>query len=389
MNWRRFVSAGLLGTLLAGCETALPPSNKPRPTPTLATVVVPEPINIATPAPLPIPPPETNQPTPTATIQAWPREWENAWVPLESWGRYNGLQKPVQLAGGSEPLFQMPTTNGLLLVKIGSPTLNFDGLQYGLGFAPRLMRGLPYIHSLDARKTLQTLLAGSFRLPANNRTIVLDPGHGGRDSGAFSSVSRECEKDYTLDWAQRLARLLAAGGWKVLLTRTNDMDLPLADRVAMANHANAAFFLSLHFNSGQPNRDLAGLETYCLTPTGLPSNLVREYEDDPRESHPNNAFDDQNVLLAARLHRSLLRATGTIDRGVRHARFMAVLRGQNRPAVLIEGGYLSNPAEAQRIATPEYRQALAAGIAAALAQSRIPNGELQTSNGLSNAKPVE
>jgi N-acetylmuramoyl-L-alanine amidase len=183
--------------------------------------------------------------------------------------------------------------------------------------------------------------------------------------------------------------LLAASGWKVLLTRMNDIDLSLADRVAMANRANADFFLSLHFNSGLPNRDLAGLETYCLTPTGLPSNLVREYDDDAREAHPNNVFDDQNLLLAARLHRSLLRTTGTIDRGVRHARFMAVLRGQNRPAVLIEGGYLSNPAEARRIANPEYRQALAAGVALALAPFRIPHGEPRMSNDLSNAKPVE
>jgi N-acetylmuramoyl-L-alanine amidase len=385
MNWRRFVPAGLLGILLAGCQTALPPSSKPQPA--LATVIVPEPINVATPAPLFIPATETNEPPSTAAAQPWPREWENAWVPLESWGRYNGLGKPIQLAGGLEPLFQMPTTNGLLLVKIGSQTLNFDGLQYGLGFAPRLIRGLPYVHSLDARKTLQTLLAGCFRLPAGNRTIVLDPGHGGRDSGAFSSVSRDCEKDYTLDLALRLARLLVAGGWNVVLTRTNDIDLSLADRVAKANHANAQLFLSLHFNSGLPNRDLAGVETYCLTPTGLPSNLVRDYEDDPRESHPNNAFDDQNVLLAAHLHRSVLRATGTIDRGVRHARFMAVLRGQNRPAVLLEGGYLSNPSEAHRIATPEYRQALAAGVAAALEPLRIPNGDYRMSNQWSTGHP--
>jgi len=265
-----------------------------------------------------------------------------------------------------EPLYQLQTSNGLALVKIGTQLIHFDGLQYGLGFAPRLFKGLPYIHSLDARKTFQALADALFQLPATNRTIVLDAGHGGRDSGTLCSNHCDSEKFHTLDWARRLARLLEAKGWNVLLTRSNDIDCSLSERVAVADRVQADFFLSLHFNSGGANQELTGLETYCLTPTGLPSNLVREYEDDPRESHPNNGFDDQNLLLASRLHRSMLRATGAVDRGVRRARFMTVLQGQNRPAVLIEGGYLSNPDEARRIATPEYRQALAEGVARAL-----------------------
>jgi N-acetylmuramoyl-L-alanine amidase len=196
--------------------------------------------------------------------------------------------------------------------------------------------------------------------------VVIDPGHGGKDSGTRSVLGRELEKTYTLDWALRLAHQLQLRGWTPVLTRTNDADVSLADRVALADRVGADFFISLHFNSGAANRELTGIETYCLTPTGMPSNLTREYEDDPRESHPNNQYDEQNVLLATRLHRSLLRATNAVDRGVRHARFMAVLRGQNRPAVLIEGGYLSNVAEARRVATPDYRQALAEAVAKGL-----------------------
>ena len=290
----------------------------------------------------------------------------NAWVPLESWGRYNGLAKPVLLSSGKEPLYQLQSSNGLVLVKIGSQNVNIAGMQFGLGFTPRLIKGLPYVHSLDAQKTLQALADAFFRLPATNRTVVIDAGHGGRDGGTSGSSGHEQEKHYTLDWARRLAPLLAARGWHVVLTRTNDTEMSLADRVAIADRVHADLFLSLHFNSGLPNRDLMGVETYCLTPTGMPSNLIREYEDDIRDAHPNNAFDEQNVQLASRLHGSILRATGAVDRGVRRARFMAVLRGQNRPAVLIEGGYLSNVGEARRIATPEYRQTLAEGVARAL-----------------------
>jgi N-acetylmuramoyl-L-alanine amidase len=287
-------------------------------------------------------------------------------VPLESWGRFNGLGKPAQLTGGMEPLYQLQTSNGLMLVKVGSQVANIGGLQYGLGFAPRLFKGLPYVHALDARKTFQALAGVLFQLPTTNRTIVIDPGHGGRDSGALCTDGCDAEKSHTLDWARRLAPLLEAKGWNVVLTRSNDADFSLSERVAVADRVRADIFLSLHFNSGGANRELAGLETYCLTPTGLPSNLVRDYEDDPSEAYPNNVFDDQNLLLASSLHRSVLRATGSADRGVRRARFMAVLQGQNRPAVLIEGGYLSNPDEARRIATPEYRQSLAEGVARAL-----------------------
>ena len=98
----------------------------------------------------------------------------------------------------------------------------------------------------------------------------------------------------------------------------------------------------------------------------MTSTLTRGYDDDPKELSPNNAFDQENLLLALRLHRALLRVNGNADRSVRRARFLTVLRGQNRPAALIEGGYLSNPTEARRIAQPEFRQRLAEAVAKAL-----------------------
>lgn len=378
------VAALALILVIAGCST---PDPKLTRLPDLTTASVPEPMAVAPAAPLPppapavAPPAQTNvshqavepppvAPEPTAPVtvagRPWPSSWINAWVPLESWGKYNGLPKPVQLSAGKEPLYQLQSSNGLLLVKIGSPSVNIGGIQFGLGFAPRLIRGLPYIHSLDAQKTLQAVAQAFFNFAPANRTIVIDAGHGGRDSGTLSSIGIVHEKDFALDWARRLAPLLRARGWHVVMTRTNDAELTLADRVALADRVNADLFLSLHFNSGLPNRDLMGLETYCLTPTGLPSNIIRDDEDNVREAHPNNAFDEQNIQLASRLHGSLLRASGAFDRGVRRARFMGVLRHQNRPAVLIEGGYLSNIGEAKRIASPDYRQLLAEGVARAL-----------------------
>jgi N-acetylmuramoyl-L-alanine amidase len=104
----------------------------------------------------------------------------------------------------------------------------------------------------------------------------------------------------------------------------------------------------------------------------MPSTLTRGFADPLFENLPNNNFDAQNLQLAVLLHKTILHASGEEDRGVRRARFIGVLRGQKRPAILIEGGFLSNPREAERIANPEFRQKLAEAVANALMQSSEP-----------------
>ena len=341
-------------------------------TPPLPAVTLSEPLTVVAPAPLVLPPnvPEATMRSPASAPvmgQSWPSNWVNAWIALESWSAFNGLTRPRQLSTGLEAAFALETGRGPLLMKMGSHAVRVGGIEYWLGFAPKLIRGLPYVHALDARKTLQPLLAAPpLPFTESRRVVVIDPGHGGKDSGAKSLANGEYEKNYALDCSRRLQRLLEAAGWQVIMTRTNDTYLTLPERVAIADRAKADLFLSLHFNSGTGNGAQAGVETFCLTPRGMPSTLLRETSDDPREQHPNNAFDDLNFYLATRVHRSVLAATGAGDRGVRRARFMGVLRGQNRPAVLIEAGYLTNQAEARKVATPAYRQSIAEGIAKAL-----------------------
>jgi N-acetylmuramoyl-L-alanine amidase len=230
-----------------------------------------------------------------------------------------------------------------------------------------MIEGQPCVHALDLKKTLLPLMAGApLTFIKTNPTIVIDPGHGGDDAGTRSVLGNRYERDYTLDWAQRLGTLLATNGWQVFLTRSNDVHLSLSNRVAFAEERKAGLFLSLHFNSAGPNARQAGLETYCLTPAGMVSSVTRGYEDDPALVFPNNAFDAENVQLAAWVHRALLQVNGRNDRGLRRARYLSVLRAQNRPAILVEGGYLSNPLEARRIADPAYRQRMAEAVAKAL-----------------------
>jgi N-acetylmuramoyl-L-alanine amidase len=236
-------------------------------------------------------------------------------------------------------------------------------MELWLGFAPQMIDNQLFVHALDLKKTVQPLTSANTVWPARtNGVIVIDAGHGGEDSGARSALGNRYEKEFTLDWARRLDTLLTAKGWQVYLTRANDSELALSNRVAVAGRHKADLFVSLHFNSAGPNEEQAGLETYCLTPSGMPSSLTRGFEDDLTVTFPNNSFDGQNLQLAVSVHHALLRVNGNHDRGVRRARFPGVLRGQQRPAVLIEGGYLSNRREARIISEPAYRQKLAQAV---------------------------
>jgi len=265
------------------------------------------------------------------------------------------------------PAYSIQTAQGRFTVQPGNPLAEWEGIQVHLGFPPQLIDNQPYLHNLDVRKTMAPLLAGGISAwQKPNPIIVLDPGHGGADSGTQSATGR-LEKEFTLDWARRLRTILLANNWRVYLTRDGDTDLLLTNRVAIADELRADLFLSLHFNSTANGQEQSGLETYCLTPAGLPSNLTRGYGDVVTQSFPNNAYDTENILLATRLHRALLTGMeGLRDRGVRRARFLGVLRPQQRPAVLLEAGYLSNPAEARQVADPEYRQQLAEAVARGL-----------------------
>ena len=318
------------------------------------------PTNAVVPAPSP--------PSAAPAIAAQPaNQFTETWVSLGRWCKANGLATPCLVGSAVAPGYALSTTNGVFVLHTGSQVAQWNGLEIRLAFAPQILGGQPHVHNLDLKKTLQPLVHGSSATSVStNLTIVIDPGHGGTDSGAKSVLGYHHEKEFTLDWARRLGSVLASNGWRVFLTRTADTDLSLSNRIAFAEARKAGVFVSLHFNSAAPNDQQAGLETYCLTPTGMPSTVTRGYGDDTAQAFPNNAFDTQNLQFALRVHRALLQVNGKRDRGVRRARFLGVLRGQRCPAILVEAGYLSNPQEARRIADPDYRQKLAEAVAQAL-----------------------
>ena len=272
-----------------------------------------------------------------------------------------GLSAPIRV---SQTGFQIRTVAGAFQLEVGKRAATWNGYKFHLGFAPTTTNGVPFIHSLDAEKNLAPLLQVNRPIPRGRGVIVLDPGHGGVDNGTKSIIANRFEKDYTLDWARRLKPLLEARGWKVVLTRSTDRAIELSERVLIAEQQQADLFISLHLNSAAAGA--AGLETYCLTPAGMSSTLTRNFPDPANIVLPGNSQDLNNMHLAMRVHRSLLQSVGMADRGVQRARFMAVLKTQQRPAVLIEGGYLSDRNESRQLDNPEYRQKLALAVAKAL-----------------------
>ncbi len=287
-------------------------------------------------------------------------------MPLDSWAAATGFSKPWRTTTLNAVHYEMRRHEDRLRVNLGDNIASWNGLEIWLGFPPKIIDGKPCLNRLDIEKNLDPLISGVSEPARPHPVIVVDAGHGGPQVGTHSLLPQRFEKEFALDWALRLERLLSSNGWTVFLTRTNDSDVAISNRVALAEKVKADLFLSLHFNSSYPQTDQAGVETYCLTPEGMPSSLTRGFEDAVDHTLPNNAFDAANLRYAWKIHRGILAATHGKDRGIRRARFMGVLRAQSRAAVLIEGGYLSNPREARLIALPEYRQQLAVGIANAL-----------------------
>ena len=288
------------------------------------------------------------------------------WTSLDRWAAENKIGAVRRLSSGPTTRYFLDAKNGLLVLEIGSREAIWHGMQIHLGFAPEIIDNQVFIHGLDLQKNLVPLMLGEPPVFGTNRVIVIDPGHGGANGGTISVLDKRPEKEFTLDWARRIKPLLEQEGWQVFLTRTGDVYVTNSSRVVFAKLHHADLFISLHFNSLAPDEKPHGLATYCFTPTGMPSTLTRNYADPWMEHDSSNAFDIRNLLMAVRLHGALLRAADLEDRGVQRARFMEVLRGQDCPAVLIEGGFLSNPHEAAKIESAEFRQKLAVAIAGAL-----------------------
>ncbi|MFZ1219921.1 MAG: N-acetylmuramoyl-L-alanine amidase [Chthoniobacterales bacterium] len=242
----------------------------------------------------------------------------------------------------------------------GTSELSINGVRFFTHFPLLNNNGEDLISVMDVSKIIEPVLRPS-RIARSEKveTVVLDPGHGGSDQGASSSWGSE--KYFTLDVALAARRELIRAGYRVEMTRATDTAVSLEDRVNFANRFSHAVFVSIHFNSSARG---AGVETFALAPEGVTSNMFSEHHVSASDvaRHAGNAQDERNIALTASIHATVLSRLAAFDRGVKHARFH-VLRDVKIPAVLVEGGFISNPAEGERIATSYYRQRLGVAIA--------------------------
>ena len=188
--------------------------------------------------------------------------------------------------------------------------------------------------------------------------VVLDPGHGGEDSGAM--CGGVMEKDLTLDIARRIDRLLDSEGVATLMTRLGDSYVSLADRAAFGNRAKESIFISIHFN--EDNKPVAsGVETYYAAHQIDSGSTFASWL--PFFSRPpSNSPKPESQSLASFIQEALVARTRSVDRGTQAKQFF-VIANVTSPAVLIEGGFITNKDELSKLVSEDYRDQLAAAVA--------------------------
>jgi N-acetylmuramoyl-L-alanine amidase len=270
---------------------------------------------------------------------------------------------PRQASDGRLSERYVSRTGATLYAEYSKEFILVDGVKVMLDDAVGSQRGHLTLSKIDYEKVFVPLFWDAPK--AAVRRIVIDPGHGGKDTGKVNGPYKYNEKAATLDTAARLKLVLEKQGFEVVFTRTKDVFVDLDDRPAVAASAKADLFISLHYNAG-PAGDTSsgGIETYCLTPAGQKSTNAGKAKS-TTAAEPGNRFDTANMALAWSIQRRLLAGTGAEDRGVRRARF-AVLRTLPCPGVLIEGGFMSSRKEGAQIAEAAYRQKIAESVAAGI-----------------------
>jgi len=240
-----------------------------------------------------------------------------------------------------------------------------NNVKFCLSYPVLEKEGRLYISRMDLSKLIDPIIRPThIQNAVIFDTVVLDPGHGGHDSGAEGVLG--LEKTYALDTCFRLKRRLEALGYKIVMTRSTDVFIDRPRRVEIANTTPKAIFVSMHYNAH--TRTAHGLETFALAPQGT-ANTDKALKVSDMTGRRGNERDSENIALATAVHANCLYKLRSVDRGVKRHRF-DVLAGIQRPAILVEGGFIDNAMEGARVHKPEFREALADAIAGGIQKFR-------------------
>ncbi len=279
------------------------------------------------------------------------------YLSVDNISRFYGL--PAGIAASGEKVEFEAAKNRLEFVS-GSREVMINGARSWLCFPAIEQNGKLLVSRTDVAKTVEPLVR-PHRVPnvGKVQTIVVDPGHGGYDKGQVSRYGYE--KDFALDVARKLRPLLLSKGLRVIMTREGDYFVPLEVRAQIANKARDSIFVSIHFNASNDDRNATGFEIFSFTPRGAPSTSDSAVAPSALSTQPGSSVDAQSLALSACIYHSLLGHIPEYDRGIKRARF-AVLRLTKVPAVLIEGGFLTEQGQCKLIAQKEWRAKLAHAI---------------------------
>jgi len=242
-----------------------------------------------------------------------------------------------------------------------SRLIKINTLPVYLGFPTREWQGRLLVTKSDYEHVfLPILVPQVFSSPPGLQRIVIDAGHGGRDSGACNAAHGLKEKELTLDVSRRLRDLLEQAGFEVVMTRDSDVYVPLAQRPQIANRAKGDLFLSLHFNAAVSS-SAAGFESFALTPRFQASTKYPKPTSRDNQAYRGNRLDAWNTLASFHIQNSLVQGLGGPDRGLKRARFL-VLKHLECPGVLVELGFVSHLATVDKLRTSAFRQTLAQSL---------------------------
>src|SRR5438876_1892776 len=279
------------------------------------------------------------------------------YLSVDNISKFYGL--PAGVAGAGDKIRFETVKNPLEFVS-GSREAMINGARSWLCFPVLEQDGKYLVSRTDVAKTIEPLLR-PHRVSNVGRleTVVLDPGHGGYDKGQVSRLGYE--KDFALDVARKLRPLLQAKGLRVIMTREGDYFVPLEVRAQIANAARNSIFVSIHFNATDRDPNATGFEIFSFTPRGAPSTSDDWVTPTALSMQAGSEVDAQSMALSACIYHSLLGHIPEFDRAIKRARF-AVLRLTRVPAVLVEGGFLTERGESKLIALKDWRAKLAQAI---------------------------
>lgn len=283
--------------------------------------------------------------------------------------------------------------SGRIILRSGSDMILSNGVEKRLDRPAILAGGAIFVPVSFARKDLGMIVGvgaktAAAEMPAvpegpkrfTIKTIVIDPGHGGRDVGATGRRLRVREKDMALILARKIRDILERAGIKVIMTRNSDIFIPLSKRADMANRNSADLFVSIHLNASR-SRFMRGFECYYLSnATDDNARALEAFEDSTlkldkeADAEHSRGLDKtlwdmtltenrlESAELAGHICDSVERSFTIGNRGVRAARFY-VLKYTRMPSVLVEAGYISNRYEELKLKEPEFLDRIAEALA--------------------------